>query len=123
MPLNLVLARAPRPLPKDVTINISLTRAAARKSLITLKLNEAGNDAGSLDGSVPLPLINPTFRAKFFESAYYDRKLTPQRICRISYPYTERTVFRETLPTGQDNFKVKVSDGEFFVVLIRLMKK
>ena len=112
-PLKPILARTPRPLPKDVTINISMPRTPARNSVIALALDDStGNDAGKLDGSKPLPLINPTLRTKFFESDYYDRKLTPQRISQVPYPFTQKTVHRETLTSGQDNFKIRVCDGK-----------
>ena len=118
-PLNLILARSPRPLPKDVIINVSLSRAAAHKSLIALKLDsETGLDAGNFDSTKPLKLINPTFRAKFFESDYFDRKLTPQRINKIPYPFMEKSVRRETLTADQDNFKIRICDGKFIFSFI-----
>ena len=93
-PLDLILSQSPRPLPKNAIITITLARAPSRKSLITPQLDSEGvYDAGGHD-ETPLELIQPTFRAKYFESEHFDRRHPKDIPCIL--PFVEKSVRRGT---------------------------
>ena len=108
--LNSPFAKTKHPLPREAPLCITFHRAPTEKSLISLKLNEHHKNTAAY----PFPaikLINPELCLSMAQSEYYDRKYTPHKLERISFPFSEITIRRDTLVAGQSDFKLKLSDG------------
>ena len=108
--LNSPFAKTKHPLPREAPLCITFHRAPAAKSLISLKLNGSHKNVASY----PYPtikLINPELCLSMAQSEYYDRKFTPHKLDKISFPFSEITIRRDTLVAGQADFKLKLSDG------------
>ena len=103
MKLNIGLAMASKPLPKEVPLKLIFYRSAPEKALL-----RALDD----DHNVKLTLINPLLEASFIESEYFDKKLALRKIPRLRFPYLERTIRRELLMDGIDQFKIKLAEGK-----------
>ena len=103
MKLNIGLAMTSKPLPKEVPLKLVFYRSSPEKALLR---------AQNGDQSVKLSLINPLLEASFIESEYFDKKLALRKIPRLRFPYLERTIRRELLMDGIDQFKIKLAEGE-----------
>ena len=108
--LNSPFAKTKHPLPREAPICITFHRAPAEKALMSLKLNGHHKNTASY----PFPtikLINPELCLSMAQSDYYDRKYTPHKLEKLSFPFSEITIRRDTLVAGQSDFKLKLSDG------------
>ena len=106
--INSGLAMSPQPLPKNVPVKLTFVRADAKKSLLSI----LSNGDKSYDSRV-LDLINPTLHASFIQSEHYDRKYANHRISRVSFPFLDFKIHRELLLNGVDQFKIKISEGNY----------
>ena len=118
--LDTILSTLSRPLPKDATLEITLHRAPAKTSLISLTLDSEGNgtDNGSLKNKLDysLPLHNPILKCHYYESDYYNNKLMNRKISKVPYPFIEKSTRVSVLASGQDSFRYKISDGKFLSI-------
>ena len=104
MKLNIGLAMASKPLPKEVPLKLIFYRNTANKAILKAKAD--------LDVKPSLELINPILQASFIESQYYDNKLSLRKIPKTRFPYIERSIRRELLQDGVDQFKIKLAEGK-----------
>ena len=110
MKLNIGLAMTAKPLPKEVLLKLIFYRNTPNKSLLQV---------GQTDVTPKLELINPILHASFIESQYYDSKLALRKIPKIRFPYIERTIRRELLLDGIDQFKIKLAEGNLNSIFIK----
>ena len=113
--LDTILSTMSRPLPKDASLEITLHRAPAKTSLISLDIDQAtGVDNGFLKTKLndSLTLHNPILKCHYFESDYYDTKLLNRKISKVPYPFIEKSTRVCVLSNGQDSFRYKISDGK-----------
>ena len=110
MKLNIGLAMASKPLPKEVPLKLIFYRNTANKAIIQAKTETTIKPT--------LELTNPILQASFIESQYYDNKLSIRKIPRTRFPYIERTIRRELLQDGVDQFKIKLAEGKYFKLIL-----
>ena len=110
--INTGIAMSPQPLPKQVPIKITFYRADASKSLLSTVIEDNG-EPKAINSDRVLKLINPILHASFLQSEHYDRKYANHRISRVSFPFLDSTVHRELLFNGVDQFKIKITEGNF----------
>ena len=108
--LNSPFAKTKHPLPREAPICITFHRAPANKALISLKLDGQHRNSANYPFH-SIKLINPELCLSMAQSEYYDRKYTPHKLERLSFPFSEITIRRDTLVAGQSDFKLKLSDG------------
>lgn len=108
--LNSPFAKTKHPLPREAPICITFHRAPAEKALISLKLDGSHRNTAKYPFH-SIKLINPELCLSMAQSEYYDRKYTPHKLEKLSFPFSEITIRRDTLVAGQSDFKLKLSDG------------
>ena len=110
MKLNIGLAMTTKPLPKEVPLKLILYRNTPNKAIIKAKADSP---------VIPeLELKNPVLQASFIESYYYDNRLALRKIPKTRFPFIERTIRRELLQDGVDQFKIKLAEGKHYKIFM-----
>ena len=104
------------PLPKDLPIKLTLFRADAERSLMSVSLNQdqsASNASYDLDRSIKL--INPVLELVNTQSDELDKKYAQHRLPSLSLPFLDKQIRREILFDGIDNFQINIKNGWYFI--------
>lgn len=104
------------PLPKDLPIKLTLYRADAERSLISVSLNAAKNQSEAtynLDRSIKL--INPVLELVNTQSDELDKKYAQHRLPSLALPFLDKQIRREILFDGIDNFQINIKNGKYLL--------
>lgn len=105
------------PLPKDLPIKLTLYRADAERSLISVSLSEDKSQSNAnyeLDRSIKL--INPVLELVNTQSDELDKKYAQHRLPSLALPFLDKQIRREILFDGIDNFQINIKNGKLFIV-------
>lgn len=105
------------PLPKDLPIKLTLYRADAERSLISVSLSENKSQSNAnyeLDRSIKL--INPVLELVNTQSDELDKKYAQHRLPSLALPFLDKQIRREILFDGIDNFQINIKNGKLFIV-------
>ena len=108
--INFPFAKTRHPLPRECPFQLIFHRATSNKALLSVKLDNDGNDIGGFTEH-SIPLLNPVLVLALANSSYYDSKYSTHKLPRLNWPFTQNVVRRDTLLEGVAYHKVKISDG------------
>ena len=108
--INFPFSSSKHPLPRTVPWQLIFHRASAKKSLMSVQLNNEFEDVGGFSEH-SVTMINPILRLSLASSSFYDSKYAPHKLPRINWPFNQISVRRDTLLSGIGTFKIKISDG------------
>ena len=105
------------PLPKDLPIKLTLYRADAERSLISVSLSDdKSQSTASYDLDRSIKLINPVLELVNTQSDELDKKYAQHRLPNLALPFLDKQIRREILFDGIDNFQINIKNGKLFIV-------
>lgn len=100
------------PLPKDLPIKLTLYRADAERSLISVSLSDDKSQSkASYDFDRSIKLINPVLELVNTQSDELDKKYSQHRLPSLALPFLDKQIRREILFDGIDNFQINIKNG------------
>ena len=111
--LNHGLARQEKPLPAGIPIQLTFSRADAKKSLIQIKADDGQNDPTVYTyDEKTVPLINPILTCYFVESTKADELYSKTKMYDVSVDFLEASLRRELLMNNVAEHQFKVFEGK-----------
>ena len=120
--INHGLARQEKPLPSSIPIQLTFTRASAKKGLLQISDKKADNTEFSYTDKV-VTLINPTLCCYFVESQKADQFYGKTKLYDVGLNFLDYSLRRELLMDNVADFNLKLYEGPLpSIVIMGLIK-